>query len=103
MVSPSTPSANEPTKDLILAHTVQLKSMIKVHFPGRMVSSGISDVAIALVHYEKTHLKKLINIRECGSTLYVGLARTVPPTNTNFHLSILLIRLQEAVYEDLPV
>ena len=29
-------------------------------------------------------------IRECGSTLYVGLARTVPPTNTNFRLTFLL-------------
>ena len=26
-------------------------------------------------------------IRECGSTLYVGLARAVPPTNTNFRLT----------------
>ena len=30
---------------------------------------------------------KLATIRECGSTLYVGLARAVPPTNTNFRLS----------------
>ena len=30
------------------------------------------------------------NQRECGSTLYVGLARTVPPTNTNFWLTFLL-------------
>ena len=42
-------------------------------------------------------------IREYVSTLYVGLARTVPPTNTNFWLSFLLTRLQEALYEDLPV
>ena len=27
-----------------------------------------------------------IYIRECGSTLYVGLACAVPPTNTNFRL-----------------
>ena len=27
------------------------------------------------------------DIRECGSTLYVGLARAVPPTNTNFRLT----------------
>ena len=27
-------------KDLILVHTVQLKSMIKIHSSGRMVSSG---------------------------------------------------------------
>ena len=46
MASVSTPSANEPAKDVILVHTVQLKPMIKVHISGRMVSSGISDVAI---------------------------------------------------------
>ena len=45
----------------------------------------------------------LFIIRECGSTLYVGLARAVPPTNTNFRLTFLLIQLQVALYEDLPV
>ena len=38
-----------------------------------------------------------------SSTLYVGLACAVPPTNTNFQLTFLLTRLQEALYEDLPV
>ena len=56
MASASTPSANEPAKDLILVHTVQLKS----HFSGRMVSSGIGDVAFASVYSEKTRLKKLM-------------------------------------------
>ena len=50
-------SANEPTKDLILVHTVQLKTMIKAQISGRMVSSCISDVAIASVQSEKTCLK----------------------------------------------
>ena len=36
-------------------------------------------------------------------SLYVGLARAVPPNNTNFQLTFLLTRLQEALYEDLPV
>ena len=36
--------------------------MIKAQISGRMVSSGISDVAIASVHFEKTRLKKLIMI-----------------------------------------
>ena len=40
MVSASTPSANEPAKDLNLVHTVQLKSIIKAQMSGRMVSSG---------------------------------------------------------------
>ena len=62
MASTSTPSANEPTKYLILVHTVQLKPRIKVQISGRMVSSGLSDVAIASVHSEKTCLKKLMII-----------------------------------------
>ena len=33
---------------------------------------------------------KVNYIRECGSTLYVGLARAVPPANTNFRLTFLL-------------
>ena len=44
-----------------------------------------------------------VSIREYGSTLYVGLARAVSPTNTNFRLTFLLTRLQEALYEDLAV
>ena len=55
MMSTSTLSANEPAKDLISVLTVQLKSMIKAHFSGRMVSSGISDVVFASVHSEKIH------------------------------------------------
>ena len=42
-------------------------------------------------------------IREYSSTLYVGLAHAVSPTNTNFRLTFLLTRLQEALYEDLAV
>ena len=38
-------------------------------------------------------------VREYCSTLYVGLARAVSPTNTNFRLTFLLTRLQEALYE----
>ena len=45
----------------------------------------------------------IIIIREYGSTLYVGLARAASPTNTNFRLTFLLTRLQEALYEDLAV
>ena len=60
MASASTLSANEPVKDLILVNTVRLKLMIKAHFSGRMVSSGISVVAFATVYSEKTRLKKLM-------------------------------------------
>ena len=45
----------------------------------------------------------IVIIREYGSTLYVGLARAVSPTNTNFRLTFLLTRLQEALYKDLAV
>ena len=58
--SPSTPSANEPAKDLILVHTVQLKPMIKAQISGRMISSGIIDVAFASVYSEKIRLMKLM-------------------------------------------
>ena len=50
----------EASRDLILVHTVQLKSMIKAHSSGRKVSSGVSDVVITSVYSERTHLKKLI-------------------------------------------
>ena len=63
MTSVNTPSTNEPAKDLIIVHTVQLKPMIKAQISGRMVSSGISDVASASVHSEKTRLKKLMMIK----------------------------------------
>ena len=48
-------------------------------------------------------LSRILYIREYGSTLYVGLARAVSPTNTSFQLIFLLTRLQEALYEDLAV
>ena len=44
MASASTPS-NEPAKYLILVHTVQQKPIIKAQISGKLVSSGISDVA----------------------------------------------------------
>ena len=80
MAAASTPSSNEPAKDLILVHTVQLKPMIKAHFSGRMVSSGISDVAFASVHSEKTRLKKLIMIitimkKSQETTVFSGLQK----------------------------
>ena len=46
MVSASTPSANEPAKDLILVLT-QLKPTIEAQISGRMVSSHVSDVVFA--------------------------------------------------------
>ena len=54
------PSANDPAKNLILVHTVQLKPIIKANSSGRTVSRGISELVIASVYSEKTCLKKLI-------------------------------------------
>ena len=62
MASASTSSANEQAKDVVLVHTVQLQPMIKAKISGSMICSGISDVAIASVYFEKTRLKKLIMI-----------------------------------------
>ena len=58
MASASTPSCNVPENDFILLHTVELKPMIKAQISGKMVSSGISDVAIASEHSEKNCLKR---------------------------------------------
>ena len=62
MASASTPSVNEPTRDLVLVHTVKRKPIIKTQISGKLVTSGISDVATASVHSEKTRMKKLIMI-----------------------------------------
>ena len=56
----SKPSANEPDKDLILVHTVQLKPMPKAQISRRMVSSVLRDVAFASVNSEKTRQKNFI-------------------------------------------
>ena len=62
------------------------------------VASGIDG------HPDRTEIYFILQIlREYGSTLYVGLARDVSPTNTNFRLTNLLTRLQVALYEDLAV
>ena len=46
----------------MLVHTVKLKPIIKAKVSGKLVTSGISDVAIASVHSEKTRMKKMIMI-----------------------------------------
>ena len=47
---------------LFLVHTVKLKPFIKAQISGKLVTNGISDVAIISVHSEKTRLKKIITI-----------------------------------------
>ena len=49
-------------KDLFLVHVVQLKPTIKDQISGKLVTNGISDVAIASVNSEKTLTKKMIMI-----------------------------------------
>ena len=51
-------------------------------FPSDKAASNI-----AAQHFIKLKCSNIALIRECGSTLYVGLARTAPPTNTNFRLT----------------
>ena len=41
---------------------VKLKPIIKAQISGKLVTCGISDAAIASVHFEKTCLKKFIMI-----------------------------------------
>ena len=55
MASASTPSVNE-------VHTVNLKPIMKAQISGKLVTSGISNVAIVSVHSEKTRMKKMIMI-----------------------------------------
>ena len=39
-------------------------------------------------------------IRECGSTIYVGMAYQVPPTNTKLRIDFLLTGLWKALFKD---
>ena len=68
----------------------------------------IIEATVLSLRFKKKGMQARANtyystIREYGSTLYVGLARAVSPTNTNFRITLLLTRLQEALYEDLAV
>ena len=81
MESDSTPSAKEQAKDLSLVHPVQLKPRTKAKISGRMISSGISDVAIASVHSEKTLLKNLIMIIIMKETTVLAGTRNCLPLN----------------------
>ena len=51
---------------------------LEVPFP-----AGQNPEILEILH----HQYYIIIIRKCGSTLYVGLARTAPPTNTSFRLT----------------
>ena len=46
------------SQQLILVHRVKPKPIIKAQISGKMVTSGISDVATTSVHSEKTCMKK---------------------------------------------
>ena len=45
-----------------LVHSVKLKPIIKDQIQGKLVTGGMSDVATASVHSEKTWVKKWIMI-----------------------------------------
>ena len=59
MASASTPTVNEPTKDYFCPLN-KAKSKLKAQISGKLVTNGVSDVATASVHSEKTRLKKLM-------------------------------------------
>ena len=59
------------------------------------------DKQSSSMHFIRPHIHIITDIREVGNILYVGLARTASPTNTNFRLTFLLTQHQEALYENL--
>ena len=59
-----------------------------VHLLPRTCSAGWGKVIHVGVHI---YIHVYVYTIECDSTLYVGLARAVPPTTTNFRLTFLLI------------
>ena len=63
-------------------------------------SSLVSVLFRKLFSYPYISFFPIFYIRECSSTLYVGLARTAPPTNTNLRLTFLLTRFHNAHYEE---
>ena len=70
---------------------------------GHVTFPRVFPIGLWGIRYSLFIILLFILIREYGSTLYVGLARAVSPTNTNFRLTFLLTKLQEALYEDLAV
>ena len=83
--------------------------LIGIFYSQIVESSSLVSVLFreAISHPYISFFHLLVNdfsvIREYGSTLFVGLARAVSPTNKNFQLTFLLTGLQEALYEDLAV
>ena len=62
MASASTHQLMSQPRTSFYSTTGQLKPMIKAKISGRMVYSGIRDVAISSVHSEKTSLKTCMMI-----------------------------------------
>ena len=88
---------------------LQAPDRTEIYFRLQIQSSSLVPVQFRemFIHPYISFFHLLVNdfsvIREYGSTLYVGLARAISPTNTNFRLTFLLTRLQQALYEDLAV
>ena len=51
-----------PSRLNVLDLRSRLKPINKAQISGKLVTSGVSDVAIATVHSEKTRMKKMITI-----------------------------------------
>ena len=67
---------------------------------------------ISILFLKPTYLHEMLSRTELARpvmgtlflvTLHVGLAHAVSPTNTNFRITFLLTRLQEALYENFAV
>ena len=92
------PSTGQLSRDILLT-----RKMVPITGRARSFLLGFKNKIEGGGDRIKTTGLSIYPIREYGSTLYVGLARAISPTNTNFRLTFLLTRLQEALYEDLAV
>ena len=92
-----TTQSNIPVSNVVLLNSVDSGDICSC------INSPIGLGSMQLFNSFSENCRTLTYIRECGSTLYVRLACTAPPTNTNFRLTFLLTRLQEGLYEDLAV
>ena len=78
---------------MFYSQIVESSSLVSVLF-----REAISHPYISFFHFLVNGFS--VTIREYGSTLYVGLARAISHTDTNFRLTFFT---KEALYEDLAV
>ena len=90
--------------NIIECHGFYLDIVRCTPFVLHLLLKGVCDTRLDLLALNFHDLQPVPCLhRECYRTLYVGIAHTAPPTNTNFRLTFLLTRFQEVLYEDLHV